>query len=111
MKLPENLSQKSSTALLSAALYDKKHLCDIYSLLVIANAALTREHDGWEQAEGLFAAGARRRVKCLVPAQGARNKALDVVNAAFRATKSRGTPVSRAAWSSPSLRRPCEHRC
>jgi len=31
------------------------------------------------------------RVECLVPAQGARNKALDEVSAAFHATRLRGT--------------------
>jgi hypothetical protein len=34
-------------------------------------AALTREHVGWGQAEGLITVGERSRVKWLVPAQGA----------------------------------------
>ena len=34
-------------------------------------AALTLEHGGWEQAEGLITAGAHSRVECLVPARRA----------------------------------------
>jgi len=41
MNVPENFSQNVSTAALSAALYDMKHLCDTDYLLVIANAKLS----------------------------------------------------------------------
>jgi hypothetical protein len=37
--------------------------------MIIIIAALTREHGGWEQAVGLITAGARSRVKWLVPAR------------------------------------------
>jgi hypothetical protein len=46
----------------------------LYYFFVKVNAALTREHDGWEQAAGLITAGARSRVQCLVPARSAGNK-------------------------------------
>lgn len=47
-------------------------------------AALTREHDGWEQAEGLITADACSRVQCLLPARDARrDRALDEVSAAI----------------------------
>jgi hypothetical protein len=50
-------------------------------LLLLIIAALTREHDGWEQA-CLRTYGERSRVKCLVLARPARlDKVLDEVSA------------------------------
>jgi len=62
-------------------------------------AALTREHVGWGQAEGLFTAGARSRVERLVLAQGDGTRRLTKSAPRFSATQSPRTPlISRAVF-------------